>query len=258
MNRFGRPRVIGFDDPAYVRYVEMMKLQRANQRAIRPPSQRDLFGGEAESLLREALVRRFDLSDRRIVEYEERIGRAAHRKYRELDALVIDGRARAHVFEFKASRRAGALHRALRQLRDTIAILKLAVSAVSATVIFVDTGTLTAAEQQAIAAEPDAPERLPQTLADAIAEHPEVVQRASIDALSAFPASIELLVLSVDQIVALAGERPLSLDWEADEIDEEPPAQPPAGPLYSTPDEPDDDNPFAAALRRAEQRGKKR
>jgi hypothetical protein len=227
-----------------------MQLQRANQRATRPPAQRDLFGGEAEQLLRAALAQRFELSDRRILEYEERKGRNWQRKYRELDALVVEGQTRVHVFEIKASRRTGALHRALRQLRDTRSILELAFRTVSATVLLVDTGLLTAEEQAAIAAEEDAPERLPQTLADALAEHPEVRQVETIGALQPFPDAIELVVLSVDEIIALANGAPLSLDWEADEEDE--PAEPPAPsgePLYSTEDEAE--SPFAAALRKA-------
>lgn len=251
MQRFNRPRLIGFDDPAYQRHVEHMKLQRANQRAIRPPSQRDLFGGEVETLLRTTLAARFSLSDRRILEYEERIGRNVTRKYRELDALVIEGQQRAHVFEIKASRRAGALHRALKQLRDTQAILKLLFRAVSATVLFVDTGTLTAAEQADIAAAEQAPERLPQTLADAIAEHPEARQVGGLHEIALFPDRVELAVIAVEEVIALAQGAPLSLDWEADEIDGEEPAPPPPAVLYSTPDDDDDENPFAAALRKA-------
>lgn len=249
MQRFLRPRLITFDDPAYQRHVEQMKLQRANQRAIRPPTQRDLFGGEVEQVLREALAARFPLSDRRILEYEERIGRGVTRKYRELDALIVDGQARVHVFEIKASRRAGALHRALRQLRDTQAILRLAFRAVGATVLFVDTGTLSAEEQAEIAAAEDAPERLPQTLAQAIAEHSELHQVEGLPDLSSFPAAIELLVLEVEDVIALAGGQPLSLNWDEDEVDQEVP--PPPVLFYSTPDD-DEDNPFAAALRKAQ------
>ncbi len=255
MNRFNRTRLITMDDPAYQRHVAEMQLQRANQRAMRPPSQRDLFGGEAEDLVRESLAARFALSDRRIVEYEERRGRAWQRKYRELDAIVLEAPQRAHVFEIKASRRAGALHRALQQLRDTQAILRLAVRQVGATVIFVDTGTITAAERDELAVAPDAPERLPQTLAEAIAEHPEVQQVARFAELQLFGASPQLLVLGVEDIIALAGNRPLSLDWEDDEVEEAPDVQPeaPAPPalFYTTDDDDEVESPFAAALRKA-------
>lgn len=250
MNRFNRPRLVTFDDPAYQQHVAQILLQRANQRGTRPPTQRDLFGGEAEELLRTALSARFDLSERRMLEYEERKGQSWQRKYRELDAVVVEGQARVHIFEVKASRRTGALHRALRQLRDTREILQLAFRSVSTTVLLVDTGLLTADEQAEIMAAEDAPERVPQTLADALAEHSEVRMVESLAALQTFPDAVELVVLSVDEIVALAAGAPLSLDWELDEEDE--PAttpSPSSAPLYSTADE--EESPFAAALRKA-------
>lgn len=260
MIRFNRPRLITADDPAYQAHVAQMLLQRANQRAIRPPSQRDLFGGEAEAILRQQLADQFALSDRRFLEYEERIGRTWQRKYRELDAIVIDGQRRAHVFEIKASRRAGAIHRALQQLRDTQSILRLALPLVSASVLLVDTGMITARERGQWIAEQEAAgvavDRWPQTLDEAIAAHAEAQRIGSIAELRAFPDAVEIVVLSVDQIVQLAGDAPLSLDWDADEAEVDPPPAPrPATPRYSTPDE-DDENPFAAALRRAHDRGK--
>lgn len=42
--RFSRPRLIDEHDPRYRAHVEQMKLLRINQRAIRPPRARDLFG----------------------------------------------------------------------------------------------------------------------------------------------------------------------------------------------------------------------
>jgi hypothetical protein len=254
MSRFYRPRLITQDDPAYQKHVAQMMLQRANQRAIQPPSQRDLFGGEVETVLRTVLAERFALSDRRILEYEERIGRGLQRKYRELDAVLLEGQSRIHVFEIKASRRAGAIHRALRQLRDTRSILSLAFPSVSSTVLLVDTGILTEAERDALAAAPDAPERFPQTLAEAIAEHDDLRRVGSVAELQPFPASIELLVLSVDDLIALAGDMPLSLNWEEDEPSDNVSATPSAEPLYSTPEDGESENPFAAAFRKAKQR----
>lgn len=253
MNRFNRPRLIGFDDPAYQRHVEEMKLQRANQRAIRPPTQRDLFGGEVETVLRSALEPRFTLADRRILEYEERKGRAWQRKYRELDAVALDGHTRVHVFEIKASRRVGALHRALRQLRDTEAILRLAFRHVSTTVLVVDTGMITAEERDELAKELHPDDRLPQTLPEALEAYPDLRRVDAIEELSAFPDRIELLVLSLNQLIDMAGDMPLSLDWDADEEEDEPAPPPPSGPLYSTADDADaDESPLAAALRRAQ------
>ncbi len=254
MVRFNRPRLITFDDPAYRQHVELMLLQRANQRALRPPSQRDLFGGEAEEILRAALAARFDLSPRRILEYEERIGQRWQRKYRELDAVILEGR-RVHVFEIKASRRAGALHRAMRQVHDTLEILKLAHLAPSATILFVDTGVLTAIERGALAASPDAPDPLPQTLEEAIAAYDNMRQVATLDALSAFPSDVELLVLGVDDIVAMADGAPLSLAWEEDGLEADVVEDTLAStePMYSTSstDDQEDESPFAAAFRKA-------
>lgn len=249
MNRFNRPRLIGFDDPAYQQHIAQIMLQRANQRGTRPPTQRDLFGGESESLLRSALSTRFELSDRRMLEYEERKGHSWQRKYREVDAVVVEGQTRVHVFEIKASRRTGSLHRALRQLRDTREILQLAFRSVSVTVLLVDTGLLTADEQAEIVAAEDAPERVPQTLADALAEHPEVRRVESLAALQLFSDAVELVVLSVNDILALADGAPLSLDWDADDEEPAPAAPPSSAPLYSTADE--EESPFAAALRKA-------
>jgi hypothetical protein len=252
MKRFNRPRLITQDDPAYQRHVAQMMLQRANQRAIQPPSQRDLFGGEVETVLRNALATRFTLSERRILEYEERSGRSWQRKYRELDAVVLEGQARIQVFEIKASRRAGALHRALRQLRDTRAILDLAFPAVSVSVLLVDTGIMTEAERAELAAAPDAPERLPQTLDLAVAEYPDLRRVLSLADLQPFPAVMELVVLSIDDLIELAGEMPLSLNWDEEEGAAVAPPEPaPEEPLYSTSDDEEPESPFAAAFRKA-------
>lgn len=252
MKRYARPRLVTFDDPAYKRHVEQMKLERANNRPLRPPSQRDLFGGEVEALVREQLAVHFGLSDRRILEYDERIGANMRRKYRELDAVVVDGQAAVLVWEIKASRRPGSLYRALRQLRETKAILALAYPSVACGIVFVDTGTITLAERAELQAAQPAPERLPQTLEEAIAEHTELRTRASFGELRADHDGIELLVLGVPEIISLSGDRPLSLAWDEDEIDEPPPAEPNSQParVYSTSDE-DNESPFAAALRKA-------
>ncbi len=234
MLRFSRPRLVTLDDHAYRKHVEEMLLQRANQRALRLPSQRDLFGSEAEELLRAALATRFPLSPRRILEYHERIGQRWHRKYRELDALVIEDR-RAHVFEIKASRRAGALHRAMQQMRDSRAILGLAFPTVAGTLILVDTGVITGAERDILMSAPDAPEQAPQTLAEVIAAYPSLQQAASLDVLHTFPTDIELLVLSVDDVVALAQGAPLSLAWEEEERTTAAEVQPPAPATPTTP-----------------------
>lgn len=141
MKRFARPRVVAFDDPAYLRHVAQMKLERANNRPVRPPAQRDLFGGEAEAVVRRRLADRFELDERRILEYDERIGPSMLRKYRELDALSVDAPTAVQVWEIKAGRRPGSLHRALRQLRETKAILLSAFRSIRCGIVFVDIGT---------------------------------------------------------------------------------------------------------------------
>ncbi len=262
MMRFSRPRLITFDDPAYRAHVEEMLLQRANQRALQPPSQRDLFGGEAEDVLRAMLEERFTLSPRRILDYHERRGQRQYRKFRELDAVVEDER-RVHAFEIKASRTARALHRAMAQLRDTSEILEPLFRTVATTLIFVDTGVISGADRDALMLQPDAPEQPPQTLDEAIAEYPALQRVASLHELSAFPATPEVVVLKVDDVVALAGDRALSLRWDEeaeDAVNEERVAAPsnPVAPLYTSGGNSDEDNPFAAAMRKAAQHSKKR
>lgn len=262
MLRFSRPRLITFDDPAYRAHVEEMLLQRANQRALQPPSQRDLFGGEAEEVIRAALGKRWSLSPRRILDYNERRGQHWYRKFRELDA-VVEGERRVHIVEIKASRTARALHRAMAQLRDSSDILRLLFRTVATTLVFVDTGTITAAERDAFMLQADAPEQPPQTLAEAIAAYPSMRQVPTLADLGAFPQAPELVVLHGDDVVALAGERPLSLQWdeEQDANDERLLLAPSEGniPLYTS-GAVDDENAssFAAALQKAVQRSNKR
>lgn len=252
--RYARPRLIAWDDKRYRAYVQQFILQRQNQKAMRPPRQRDLFGGEAEIALRGWLAGHYALSEWRILEYEERRGRNASTKYRELDALLIQDR-QASVFEIKASRTAGALRRAVGQLRETREILRLLYPQVYATVLLVDTGIPTAEEVAAMMAVDDAPPRPPQTLDEVLESLPEVHLIASLDQATGDTAGVDLLRFSVNDIIALVGAENLSLDWEADELEpEEAPELPPASAtIYSTANDEDeaDDNPFAAALRKA-------
>jgi len=139
MTTYGRPRLITAADKRYRAYIEQFTIARKNQKAMRPPRQRDLFGGQAEVALRQWLGERIELDERRILEYEERRNRRGFIKYRELDALTIVGR-HAHVFEIKASRTANALRRAVGQLQETRAILRLLYPTVAVTILLVDTG----------------------------------------------------------------------------------------------------------------------
>jgi hypothetical protein len=249
--RFTRARLTNFADPQYRAYVQRMTMSRDNQRATRPPRQRDLFGGEAEAVLRAWLTAQgLGLSERRILEYEERRDRSSIRKYRELDALVEAPRA-LHVFEIKASRAANALRRALGQLAEVRGALSLIAPQVTTTILLVDTGIPTAADVLELMRAPDAPHTPPPTLADVLEAQPKLVLVNHLTEITPGDERVSVIRFSLEQIVALAGDQPLHLDWEADDDDTPPPPKPPAIHTIGddTPD--DDDNPFAAAMRRA-------
>jgi hypothetical protein len=255
-SRFSRPRLIDADDKQYRAFVAQIMIGKDNQRAIYPPSDRDLFGGEAEAALRGWLGQHYQLSERRLVEYLEHRGREAIKKYRELDAVVLQDAKTIQVFEIKASRKAASLRRARQQLRDTRTILGMLFSRVYTTILLVDTGIPTAAEIATLMASPEAPPVPPLTLAEVLATLPQVRQIASLDERSTDPQIVDLLRFSVDDIIALVGAENLHLDWEEtdEEIVEE--AEPAPRYAYTTeppPAEDDDDSGGAlgAALRQA-------
>lgn len=260
MTTYGRPRLITEDDRRYRAYIEQFAIARKHQKAMRPPRQRDLFGGEAEAALRQWLGERIELDERRILEYEERRNRRGFIKYRELDGLHIEGR-RAHVFEIKASRTASALRRAVAQLHETRAILKLVYPTVAITILLVDTGIPASVEEvEALMQGERPPPRRPELLGEVLAALPELRLVASLDEAGADGERIAVLRFGVAEIVALAGAENLSLDWEADDEEPEELAGPrPAASLYATSepeaapqdDAGDDDSPLAAALRKA-------
>ncbi|MBX0329949.1 hypothetical protein K2Z83_19980 [Oscillochloris sp. ZM17-4] len=258
MITYARPRLLTADDRRYRAYVDGFKLQRKNNKAIRPPRQRDLFGGEAEAALRAWLEPQVELDDRRIIEYEERRNRQAFVKYREVDALAVDARA-IWAFEFKASRSASSLRRAVAQLQETRQILRLLRHTVRVTILLVDTGIpASAAEVDALMASDRPPPRRPELLAEVLAALPAL---RLVDSLAAEGdgETIDVLRFSVEDIIAMAGAESLHLDWATD--DEEPEEEPgprPAASLYASSsdeqpagDDDDDDSPLAAALRRA-------
>jgi hypothetical protein len=263
--RFSRPRLTDADDKQYRAFVAQIMLGRDNQRAIRPPRARDLFGGEAEAALRDWLAQRYTLSERRIVEYLEHRGRSAIKKYRELDAVVIPDPKTIHVFEIKASQKATSLRRAAQQLRDTRTILGMLFHRVYTTVLLVDTGIPTAEQVAELMAAEDAPPVPPPTLDEMLASLPQLRLVGSLDERDSDPQIVSLLCFGVDDIVALAGAENLHLDWDDDEElaeDAEAAEAPEEQPRYAyTTDEADaesevDDNPLAAALRRAMQERK--
>jgi hypothetical protein len=256
--RFSRPRLISADDKQYRAFLAQIMLGKDNQRAIRPPRARDLFGGEAEAALRDWLAQRCTLSERRIVEYLEHRGRSALKKYRELDAVVLLDSKTIQVFEIKASRKASSLRRAAQQLRDTRAILGMLFHHVYTTILLVDTGIPTAEQVAELMAAEDAPTVPPPTLDEVLAQLPQLRPIESLDQRDPDPQIIGLLRFSVEDIIALAGAENLHLDWDEDEdepeVGEE--TQAPEEPRYAySTEEPaadeEEDNPLAAALRKA-------
>ncbi|MEI7768566.1 MAG: hypothetical protein WCI67_01280 [Chloroflexales bacterium] len=251
MITYARPRLLTADDKRYRAYVDGFRLQRKNNKAIRPPRQRDLFGGEAESALRIWLAPQVELDDRRIIEYEERRNKRAFVKYREVDAIAVDERT-IWAFEFKASRSASSLRRAVGQLQETRQILKLLRHTVRVTILLVDTGIpASAAEVDAMMASDRPPSRRPELLSEVLSTLPILRLVDSLDA-QGDGETIDVLRFAVDDIVALAGAENLHLDWAAD--DEEPEEDPeprPASSLYASSSDDDDDNPLAAAIRKA-------
>jgi hypothetical protein len=252
MVTYARPRLLTPDDKRYRAYVESFKLERANNKPIRPPRQRDLFGSEAEAALRQWLGERIELDDRRILEYEERRNRRGVIKYRELDALTIEDRV-AWVFELKASRTASALRRAVAQLNETRAILHGLYHKVDVTILLVNTGIpADAAAVDALMASERPPPRRPELLDEVLAAVPALRLIDDLDSRRRDGVTIDVLRFNIDDIIAIAGAENLSLDWDADDepLDEEPP---PPSSLYasSEADDDDDDNPFAAAFKKA-------
>ncbi len=257
--RYARPRLITTDDRRYREHVAHFLVQRQNQRAMRPPRQRDIFGGQAEAALRDWLANQYTLSERRILEYEELTGRRANTKYRELDAVMLhDDPHTIRVFEIKASRAAHGVRRAVAQLRETRAILRLLYTTVDATILLVDTGIPTAEEAAACMTGPQPPRTPPATLDETVAALPIVVPGSSLEACSGDGETIGLLRFRVDDIIALVGAENLALDWsEDDEVDDTPPHPRETSPIYSTDDEAEAEAPeeaggsLAAALRQA-------
>jgi hypothetical protein len=259
--RFSRPRLIAADDKQYRAFLGQIMLGKENQRAIRPPRARDLFGGEAELALRDWLAQRYTLSERRIVEYLEHRGRSAIKKYRELDAVAIPDPKTALVFEIKASQKAASLRRAAQQLRDTRAILGMLFPRVYTTVLLVDTGIPTAQDVAMLMASDEAPSVPPPTLDEVLESLPQVRLIAWLVERAPDPQVVSLLRFGVEDIVALAGAESLHLDWEEEEEALEAAGGEDAEsdkPRYAyTTDEAtsqvvtEDENPLAAALRRA-------
>lgn len=260
--RFSRPRLIDENDRQYRAHLAQIMMTKDNHRPTRPPFARELFGGEAEVALRQLLAERYALSDRRLIEYLEHRGRSAIKKYRELDAVSIDG-STVQIFEIKASQKATSLRRAARQLRDSAELLRMLFRTVQATILLVDTGIPQTAEQVAeIMAAEDAPYQPPLLLNEVLALLPEVQLVGSLDQRPSDPQVVSLVRFSVDDIIAIAGVENLHLNWdEDDDLPDDPEAGEPIDDVAPAEQAADDDNgdggAFAEALRKAMQQGKR-
>lgn len=269
--KYSRPRLVDEGDKQYRAFLARIMIGKDNQRAIRPPRARDLFGGEAEAALRGWLSQHYTLGDRRIVEYVEHRGRNGITKYRELDAVALPDAKSIHVFEIKASQKASSLRRAAQQLRDTQAILRGLFARVYTTILLVDTGIpqtpAEAREQLAHRLEdlaargitPNGPLDPPPTLDEVLALLPQLRLVAAPAEIPADQQVVSILRFSVDDIIALAGAENLHLVWDEDDEPADDPAdaeaEPAGGYAYSTDDEKpaedDEESPLVAALRKA-------
>lgn len=255
--RYQRVRLHEQSDPRYRAYLASIMMGRNNHKATRPASNRSVFGGEVEILLRQWLAQFHPLSERRFVEYDERSGRQLVRKYREIDAVFEYGSRHVHLFEIKATSQVRSINRGLRQLSETTTILQTIMGTIHSTLLLVDTGIITPAEVATRMAEPDAPTYAPVTLDDFVRDHPQtpIITPAEFVPQSS---TTHVVRFTLDDIVALAGDdaATLHLDWSDELEDDEEPAEPLPSTTYHSHDESDDDadNPLAAAMRRALER----
>lgn len=255
--RYQRVRLHEQSDPRYRAYLSSIMMGRSNHKATRPASNRSLFGGEVEIILRQWLAQFYPLSDRRFVEYDERSGRQLIRKYREIDAVFEYGPRHVHLFEIKATSQVRSINRGLRQLSETTTILQTIMGTIHSTLLLVDTGIITPTEVATRMSEADAPTYAPVTLDDFVRDHPQtpIITPAEFALQSS---TIHVVHFTLADIIALAGETvgTLHLDWSDELEDDDEPVEPPPSTTYHSHDEADtaDESPLAAAMRRALER----
>ena len=259
--RYHRVRLHDIDDPQYRAYIAALMATKANHKAMRPATHRSLFGSEAEDVVRGWLAQFHPMSANRYVEYDERTGTQLIRKYRELDAVYCPDATHIHVYEVKASGQLRSITRGLRQLNETRTILKRIIPHVACTLILVDTGIITATEVAVLMASAEAPIHPPGTLAEYQRDHPEVPFYAHDRYQPRLDEATAVVTMSIADVVHLAGAAAdtLHLDW-SDELDEprDEDEEPAVAPGYTSHDADDgvqDESPFAAALRKAAERG---
>lgn len=252
--RYIRVRIHDDQDPQYRAYIANIMASKTNHKAMRPPSNRSIFGGEAEQLLRTWLSQWYTLSNRRFVEYDERLGTQVIRKYRELDAVIEVTSQHIHVCEIKASSHVRSISRGLKQLRETRAILQGIYPTITSNLLLVDTGIITTDEVAVLMADPDAPLTPPQTLADFARNNPKIPLTTHAEFDPTDLKDIAVVHFGLDDICQLAGDTidRLHLDW-SDELEEDEDSEPPAPTIIASHDSADVDaeSPLAAALKRA-------
>ena len=262
--RFHRVRMHDVEDPHYRAYIAALMATKTNHKAIRPASNRSIFGSEAEAVLRDWLTQFHPLSAKRYVEYDERSGTQLIRKYRELDAVYHPNPTHIHIYEIKASGQLRSITRGLRQLNETRTILTRIIPHVSCTLLLVDTGIITPEERNELMASADVPIHPPGTIAEYQRDHPELPFHPHTAYRPHMDEPTAVVTFAIADIVSMAGAdaATLHLDWsdeleDPSDVDHEPPPET----TYSSHDdaaEADAESPFAAALRKANERPSKR
>jgi hypothetical protein len=194
------------------------------------------------------------LSDRRYVEYDERIGKQLQRKYRELDAVYEYDAQHYHVFEVKATSQVRSIGRGLRQLSETHNILRTVVPHVARTLILIDTGIISDEEVVALMQSDEAPFHTPATIRSFFTENNHIPLYDSADYQPDRQVAVSVVRFPLVDICALAEAQGMELHLDWSDEDEEPEEIETPATTYSSHDQSDtndDDNPFAAALRRA-------
>lgn len=253
--RYHRVRIHTVDDPQYRAYIAKIMASKANHKATRPASNRSLFGGEAEIIVRTWLAQFHLLSEGRYVEYDERIGKQLQRKHRELDAVFAYDAQHYHAFEIKATSQVRSIGRGLRQLSETHSILRTIIPHVARTLILIDTGIISDEEVVALMQSDQAPFHAPATIRSFFVENNHIPLCDHLDYQPDRHLDVNVVRFPLANICSLATAQgiELHLDWSDEDEDHEE-REPPAPTTYSAHDQSDTDNdtnPFATALRRA-------
>lgn len=201
VKKFSNVKLIDFDDEDYQRYIAPFLIARESWKPG-PMSARSRFGYEVEEVIRAWLAEHTTLIPERVLQYTEwGHGRQA-RNYRELDAVEKrpDG---LFFYEVKASRSAHSLRRGIAQVKKTGHILSTAFKGVKGFIFFICTDE----------------EVLPE-LQEVIEEAEDVSLLTSFEERETLPEPVGALVLSVADIVAIADEDALTLEWEDEEGEE--------------------------------------